>query len=211
MYNYYSTAKNEVKIKLPTIYMDALSFNKMKVYIETATGEISGLGFVRNVGIDFYVHDLILLDQSCTYATTDLDEQAVSDFFLECIENGVDVSELKLWWHSHAHMGTFWSGTDEDTISKLSDEWMLSIVANKSGDILGRLDIYKPLRVTFNELPVKIYYPIDEELREELKEEVHEKVKNTVTVYSYTKPSSGNVGIHVNNDDEMKEFTERFY
>lgn len=185
--------EKEQVISLPEIFIGATAYNKMKVFIDAATGEISGLGYVKNVGNKFYIDDIVLLKQECSTATTDLDPDALSEYFTECIENGVDTSTLKLWWHSHAHMGVFWSSTDENTIQTLNDEWMISIVSNKRGEILARLDIYKPLRVTLNNLPVKIYYPYDVALEKSWRDEVKEKVKSFYpAAYTYgTKAASG--------------------
>jgi hypothetical protein len=99
---------------------------------------------------------------------------------LEVAGNGGDPSEWRLWWHSHVNFQAFWSGTDTDTIDDFDTEedkgnWFLSIVGNKKGEYKTRLDVFKPFRYTFEELPVEL--EIDEELDKEIDEEMRAKIK----------------------------------
>jgi hypothetical protein len=51
----------------------------------------------------------------------------------------------------------FWSGTDETAMSpaqNVGKPWLLSVVGNKKGDLLGRLDIYTPAHVKIDNLAI---------------------------------------------------------
>jgi hypothetical protein len=104
---------------------------------------------------------------------------------VDCILKGIDTSKLKLWWHSHANMGVFWSTTDENTIKLFDNGWMISLVGNKKGEILSRLDIYDPIRFTLGNLELKIIIETDPLLEKQIEDEIAEKVKHFV----YTAPT----------------------
>ena len=103
----------------------------------------------------------------------------VSKFLTSAITTGINPESLKLWWHSHVNAGCFWSGTDEATIERFSNGWMLSIVGNKLGEYKARVDLYEPFRITIDELPLTVAYPIDKGLRVKVEDEIKEKVHKT--------------------------------
>jgi uncharacterized OsmC-like protein len=54
---------------------------------------------------------------------------------------------------------------------------MLSIVGNKDGDYLARVDVYNPIRVTVDELKVETYIEREQELDTQIYFEIKRKVK----------------------------------
>lgn len=163
------------------VVLSALANEKLKHYIDCIEYEISGLGLVekRDDG-SLYVPDIFLLKQEVSGAETDLDSHAVAEFVDEKLQDpDFPIENLKLWWHSHVRMGVFWSGTDVATINRLDTEqseenWMLSIVGNKLGNRLARLDVYAPHRMWMNELKIEVEE--DQTLKEAIKKEIEEKV-----------------------------------
>lgn len=132
--------------------LSVLAYTKLMSYVRNCDMEISGLGWCDFDKEIIYVNDIILLKQTVTGSTTDIDDDAQAKFLFEQTKNG-RIKDLCLWWHSHVDMACFWSSVDDATIerSKNSD-FMVSIVANKNGDMLARLDIFKPARITI-EIP----------------------------------------------------------
>ena len=58
---------------------------------------------------------------------------------------------------SHADMPTFWSGTDEACVKDLGGtqgEYFISLVTNRKGEVLVRLDVYQPFKMTMDKLPL---------------------------------------------------------
>jgi len=161
----------------PTVFITPSAKQKLDLYIELAEGEISGLGTVTRLGNDFLITEVHLLEQECTGASTDLSAEDVSRFLLESVRTGLDPSQLKLWWHSHAGMGTFWSGTDDATAGRFSNGWMLSLVGNKRGEYLVRLDLFEPIRLTLDGLEFSVRFEPDAGLRSAIEAEVEAKVK----------------------------------
>lgn len=170
------------KFVKPTIYIEPRAFLKLKYYIRNASGEISGLGKVKKVNGNMVVYDMMIYDQVSSSAHTELDEDKLATLMLKMIEQGEDLSQYKLWFHSHGSMGVFWSGTDQNTIHQLSSSWMISIVGNKKFEFLTRLDIYDPVRVEMDELPLQLYFSDDPELEKEIVEEIKLKVKEPAPV-----------------------------
>jgi hypothetical protein len=172
----------------PKIVFDHMAYRKFRAFIDNCQDEISGLGFVESVDGVFHVKDVVLLKQQVSAATTDLDSGAISAYMLECINSGIDVSKLKLWWHSHAAMNVFWSGTDDDTIAGLSNSWMLSIVGNHKGDVLARVDVYEPLRITVDVQGVEYSPCEDQKFTEAIKSEISSKVTRKTYEMLLSKP-----------------------
>ena len=85
-------------------------------------------------------------------AETEMNPEGQAKFLEEYITGGGDPSKIKLWWHSHAQMGVFWSATDDKAVEEFSDGWMISIVGNHKGDFRVRLDWYDPVRFTLDKL-----------------------------------------------------------
>lgn len=156
------------------------AFEKLKLYIECAAGEISGLGTVENINNTLVVTDVFILPQESSSSNTELDDEAISDLLLSWDEQGLPLEKLKLWWHSHGNMGTFWSTTDDNTIEKLGSSWMLSIVGNKKNEFLARFDLYSPLKLTVDNLALSELKAPNTELKNTIKEEIKEKVRTTV-------------------------------
>lgn len=170
----------------PQAYGDIFALTQM------ARDEISGLGHAHtdddgNVIID----KIVLLKQQASAAHATLDQQAVADYMLglmEVEEAGWEGSlkSLCVWWHSHANMDVFWSGTDQGTISRFmqASDWLVSVVVNKKKQILGRIDWKRP-RITINNVGVYIHTTPDEQrvavLRERFDELVTEHIFPAVT------------------------------
>lgn len=162
--------------KLPEVCITPEAKARLDLYIDLVDGEVSGLGRVVSHHGALVITDIYLLRQECSATTTELHPEDVSNFLVSLIQQGVDPSELKLWWHSHADMSVFWSGTDEKTASQFGNGWMLSVVGNKRGDYLCRYDQWEPVDLMVNEIPLQIALPYDPALEDALAAEVEEKV-----------------------------------
>jgi hypothetical protein len=149
----------------------------LQAYVNLSEGEVSGIGKVERLGSeDFLVTEILLIEQESGWAYTELNQEALARFLEELISKGEDPATYRLWWHSHANGDVFWSGTDETTCRRFGNQWMLAIVANKGGEILGRIDVYEPIHLA-SELPVRVYTPLEEGEEERIKEELKRKVR----------------------------------
>lgn len=167
---------------------------KMGYYVNQCEDEISGLGKVELVSENgeeyLIVDDLEIFEQTVSAAHSTIPDEALAKFTFEMTKKGEDLSKWRLWWHSHAKMSVFFSGTDTSTIDKSTEfPWMLSLVTNHAGDMKARFDLYDPIRVTKDNLDIITIPRQDLELKEKCKKEIQEKVSTRVTV-GYNKKES---------------------
>lgn len=188
-----SEKEKEVKVKFSTLYILPRALKRIMYYAKAAEGEVSGLGTImKDPSGKYIVDEVYLLEQESSGADTELNPEAISKLMTDMMKDNQDPSKLKFWWHSHANMGVFWSGTDDTCAETLSREFAFSLVVNKSGESLCRLDIYNPIRITFNHIKLVEIVEEDKELQTLCELEVKEKVKTPS--YGYQHPARGAMG-----------------
>ena len=170
-----------------SIFITPLAFQKLKLYIEICPAEISGLGVVELSGDQFIVRDVFILPQRVTASDTELKPEHLCDFLSNYIAQGKDPASLRVWWHSHGDSDLHWSSTDNDTIEAFPGDYIISIVGNKKGEFLCRLDVSSPSRVEFDGFTL---VPLEEPkgggtqdieaLRQTIQEEIGEMVKQVL-------------------------------
>lgn len=163
-------------------------YQKMFLYAANITKEISGLGMVERVDGDLRITDIFILEQEVTSGNTTLNNKDLAKKTIDIINAGGDPSKMKLWWHSHTNGGMFWSTTDDRCCEAYdNDQWLLSIVINCKKELRCRLDVYNPIRITLDYMPVVVEEPVSNlsELEEQCKTEMKEKVKEPATSFSY--------------------------
>lgn len=177
----------------PKVSITPGALERLNGYIAVAEGEISGLGVVEKIGPkEFLITEVLIFKQECSSSESTFDNDGLAEFLTQAITQGRDIGRFKCWWHSHANMGTFWSNTDKETIEAFNNDWMISIVGNKKGEFLVRLDVYQSVRLTVDSLTLYVDRIANPELIEELKTEVKEKVTfkkySPPLVVTYVKP-----------------------
>lgn len=184
MYTKINSGEKKVECSIESdIVMTRDVYNRMLLYARAAEGEVSGFCEVERKDGDFILTSCMILEQECTGTTTDLDMDAVGKFFNQLLVDGVDQTKFRCWWHSHANMKVFYSGTDVETANGLLKDWgdyFVGITINKEGEIYSRLAFLNPVPITIIE---PLTYVIDEvpaELETAIKEEVKAKVKEKV-------------------------------
>lgn len=129
-------------------------------WTDIAAGEFSCLGLADETGGCFRISEVFLIKQTCSSAETELDSGAVATLLAELDAAGVDIARVRAWIHSHGSLNVFWSSTDVHTIETLlTGEWIASLVVNKAGASLGRIDIARPVRATLDEIPIDVAHP----------------------------------------------------
>ena len=100
-----------------------------------------------------------ILKQEVTGGTTEMDKVEIADYYVKCAEkHGPDVRFV--WWHSHANMSAFWSGTDTNTMKEYSSgDWSAFLVVNIRQEYKFRVCVWNPIEahedVTLNVLGAK--------------------------------------------------------
>jgi len=93
--------------------------------------EIGGMAvIVKDDADDYIIQEPVILKQTTTAATCTMDKEALADYYIEMAQKyGKDVHFL--WWHSHAKMKAFWSGTDTNTMTEYDNgKWSAFLVVN---------------------------------------------------------------------------------
>lgn len=162
--------------RFPRIFILLKAKSKLDAYINQCPTEISGLGKVVKIGDDFVIEDIFLLKQVCSPTHTQLDKNDLAEYMLSAASRGESLRNIRVWWHSHAYLDSFWSTEDDSTATSFRGEWMISIVGNKKGKFLVRLDLFKPFRVTFDELPLVVKLPDSKNLSDDIEREIAQKV-----------------------------------
>ena len=176
--------------QLVSVRITQEAYLKMKYFIEECKTEISGFGKVRQFEeessdslIDrvhsqvFQIYDVEILPQDVSGVHASIDEETLAKFITEKLSKGEDLEQYRCWWHSHVEMAAFFSGTDTKTIDESTEfKYLISIVGNKRHEFKVRLDLYRPFRLTFEDLVLQVEQPANEELRKQCKEEIKKKI-----------------------------------
>ena len=132
----------------PVAYVSDADWNKILNYAKSAyeqfSSEIGGMAeSVRDKDGDVWIVRPVILKQSVSSANCDLDEASLAQYYAKVAKKHGTVEFL--WWHSHANMSAFWSGTDEKTINdnegKSDHTW--SLVVNIKGEHIFQLDVFR--------------------------------------------------------------------
>lgn len=129
------------------------ALTKLLLYAEQCPMEIGGLGYVVQDSEGLLIPDLFILPQKVSASDTELDPEALCEFLGRLVQEQVDVSSVRLWWHSHGDMDLIWSETDCLTIGALPGDFWVAILVNRRGEIRCRLDAFAPERQTW-EVPL---------------------------------------------------------
>lgn len=179
-----SKGGNDVELKQHIyITMPFSIYNDLMGYVQHYTDEVSGCGLIEvfehkskdddnKISREFRITELILPEeQDNSGASTEIDEDMVHKLMTRLIDEDKDVSQLKLHWHSHAGMSVFHSGTDEDNYLTLNNkDFLVSLVVNRSYEVLGRVDLYQPLHLCLKDLPVYLTVSTDSKVSSNAKE-----------------------------------------
>ncbi len=168
------------------IIIQAPAWEKIMQFTTLATGEISGLGKVEKIDGHLTVTDVEIFEQTTSGAHSTIPTEALAKFQDDIVRAGGSMKNYTLWWHSHAHMAVFFSGTDTNTIDGSTEfPYLVSLVVNKKGEFKARLDIHHPVHLCADNIDVEILEEDDDEditaarkTLEELVEKRNEVIKD---------------------------------
>jgi hypothetical protein len=194
------------------VYIELEPYSRLRSYIKHATGEVSGLGHVKEIDGRLVITKVVLFDQECSAGGTELDTTPIAEYIQQWMEEGGDPTELRLWWHSHAHTACFWSQTDRTTMEQMVGQtvpWFAYLVGNKANDwkgsVYGIATLPKCLGGTSaveEEFDLTVLYPamdVDEECAEEVKQKVRER--KVVIPQTPFGPIGKSISANVSKDD----------
>ena len=158
---------------------------KMQGFVDLCPDEISGLGKVEVVDGEFYVTDIAIFTQTVSPTHSTIPSKALAQFQVELIKKGENPKDWWCWWHSHAKMEPFFSGTDKATVESSTDfDMLLSIVSNHKHAFYAQFDMHRPLRLT-QVVSVEVLEEENEEITAWVQAEYDAKVtRPVVPVYN---------------------------
>ena len=144
----------------PGFYIDHADWTKVLHYARARAGqkievgkttrvlnhEIGGMMIAKlDKDKDWVLQHPVILKQETTGSNCTLDKTALADYYIEMTQKyGRDIQFV--WWHSHANMGAFWSGTDTNTMKEYaSGQWSMFLVVNVKGEYKFRVQMWEPI------------------------------------------------------------------
>ena len=191
---------------MTVVHITDLAEQKLSSYLRQAEGEISGFGIVEEDYGMLLVTDILILPQEAGAGHTDLDMDAQQELLYEMLRRKQDPATVSLWWHSHAEMDTFFSSTDEGTIdnfAELGRDWMLSLVSNHQLEHNLRLDFYKPIRTTVEDIELRRLSRINDTFDRRILAEIRAKVREKLPPQPFYRPNGEVTG---DNQEELIKY-----
>ena len=118
--------------------------------------EIQGMGYTTTRKSGLMVEEIFPVYQTVTGGSCDSSEVDMEKTLIEVFAKHPG-KQFNFWWHSHAQMSAYFSGTDDENITDLLDfddqmTHLISLVVNVKGEHRLRLDFNNP-RITIDKLP----------------------------------------------------------
>ena len=167
----------KIKILIPL-----QNYLKLKYYTMLCPMEISGLGKISYSKKDknnIKIEDIFIFPQKVGYSSTDLDKKSIALFLEKEYSKNKTISDIKIWWHSHADMPVSFSPRDERTIENFGEtsDFIVSLVVNHKMDMTAKIDIFNPFRNTIEDVDIEITSKEDKILENKIKKELEKNIK----------------------------------
>lgn len=167
-----------VKSEVNQVLMDLSAHEKMWAWARLARGEVSMLGLVEDTPEGPVIADVFLPGQTCSSSHTEMDPADVARLLVD-LEAVGRAADLRAWIHSHGEMEVFWSRTDDECIERLANgSYVVSVVVNRNGRVRARVDVFRPMRIVIDDLPVRLRVP-DQGVEEACRSEFQARVRET--------------------------------
>ena len=97
---------------------------------------------------DWEIKEPVIMKQEVGGGSCDLDKTELAEYYSKMAMKYKNKNMRFCWWHSHAKMSAFWSGTDTSTIDEYKDgDLSFALVVNVKGDYKCRVSLWKPFVV----------------------------------------------------------------
>lgn len=160
---------------MPKIVIPSMVIRKIQHWVSMGNNhECSGMGKTIIKDGVIRVVDVWMVKQKNSGAETEMDSEALSALMFE--KRAVEGS-WNYWWHSHANMGVFWSGTDRDQIGKMASNGMcVATVFNNKGETKSCIAISKPLPMHIDDVKLEIESELPKEIIDGWNKEYNDSV-----------------------------------
>ena len=136
----------------PKVSIDLLSWQMIMEYARQCDVEINGFGLVDYDPLrgTIRLSGVFITKQDASMYGVEIDDADLHRHMYTLSKTGVSASRVKFQWHSHVDMPTYFSHVDTANIDRWSGDLLVSLVVNKRGEWKCRVDLYKPLRLSFD-------------------------------------------------------------
>ncbi len=153
----------------PRLVIRPAIWRELFFYFLQTQVEIQVSGFMtRDEDNLLEIKELAIPPHSGSIGHADLDQNACSRWLDALEKAGKDTRLLRCDIHSHGNMPVFFSEDDMDTIREDTViDWVVNIVGNRRGELLGRLDIFEPIPLSLS-LPIFVEPSMEASSKEEI-------------------------------------------
>ena len=135
------------------VYINQKDWDKIIDYARCSSDkwgtEIGGMAVTRqDKDGDWQIIDPVIMKQEVSSALCELDKTELAAYYSKmAIKYNKDNIRF-CWWHSHAKMDAFWSGTDTNTIDEYEDgDLSFALVVNVKEEYKCRVSVWKPFTI----------------------------------------------------------------
>ena len=135
------------------VYINKKDWNKIINYARCASDkwgtEIGGMAVtIQDEDGDWQIKDPQVIKQEVSAALCELDKTELAKYYSRMAIKYKNKNMRFCWWHSHAKMGAFWSGTDTNTIDEYEDgDLSFALVVNVKEEYKCRVSVWKPFTI----------------------------------------------------------------
>ena len=132
------------------VYIEKKDWNKIINYARCASDkwstEIGGMAVtIQDKDGDWQIKDPAIIKQEVSAALCELDKTELAQYYSRMAMKYKKKNMRFCWWHSHAKMSAFWSGTDTNTIDEYEDgDLSFALVVNVKEEYKCRVSVWKP-------------------------------------------------------------------
>ena len=132
------------------VYINKKDWDRVINYARCASDkwgtEIGGMAVtIQDEDGDWQIKDPQIIKQEVSSALCELDKTELAQYYSKMEIKYKKHNMRFCWWHSHAKMGAFWSGTDTNTIDEYEDgDLSFALVVNVKEEYKCRVSVWKP-------------------------------------------------------------------
>ena len=135
------------------VYIQKKDWDKIINYARCASDkwstEIGGMAVTRqDKDGNWEIVDPQIMKQEVSAALCELDKTELATYYSKMAIKYRKDNIRFCWWHSHAKMDAFWSGTDTNTIDEYEDrDLSFALVVNDREEYKCRVSVWKPFTI----------------------------------------------------------------
>ncbi|HEV7280409.1 MAG TPA: hypothetical protein VGN57_09380 [Pirellulaceae bacterium] len=127
--------------RTPSLRFTPYAWAKLTFLRDLGPTEIGGFG-ISAANDPLLVEDVRLVRQVCSAVTVRFLDEAVADYFDDCVDQGLSPDRFaRLWLHTHPGSSPLPSGTDEETFARVfgKTDWSAMFIVARRGATYARL------------------------------------------------------------------------